>query len=202
MRYDSNTIPVCQECVALEALPLKACARCGVEFCSHHASLTDVRYCGNCLSDFKVVENQVIKTVEHLNDRDEVVRKRTYMATQFKLEGTDWLFAAGKILEMDEATLSSTIEYHRHMVSLFLTERENRRVERAHKLAQIKVVNIKRQSQYEKERAAEVKATSKAKTRSTTKTKSKDLTETDLEKLLKTLKNAGITPEMLSKLGG
>lgn len=123
------------------------------------------------------------------------------MATQFKLEGTDWLFAASKILEMDEQTLSSTIEYHRHMVSLFLTERENRRVERAHKLAQIKVVNIKRQSQYEKERASEASKAAKGKTRTTTKTKSKDLTESDLEKLLKTLKNAGITPEMLKKLG-
>jgi hypothetical protein len=136
MRYATNEIPICSECPDDE---LKICDRCHIQYCKHYASNTDIRHCGNCLADFRVVESIVTKIVEHMDENDEVISRRRSTCKSLSLSGTDWLFAAHKINTLTDEELTATIEYHRELASQMLQEREERRIARYARLSNVKI---------------------------------------------------------------
>lgn len=140
-RYDSDTIPVCLNCENSEA-PMnvhKMCLKCGVAYCVHYASEVDIRFCGNCLSDFRVIESIEIKTVERVASDGEVVSRKRQTARNIRLEGMDWLFQAQKISTMTDEDILNAIEYHSAIKSLLINEREERKVEHFKKLQGIRI---------------------------------------------------------------
>ncbi len=162
--FDPSIIPICEEC-AEQPEKTKICFRCKSEFCSHHASLVDVRACNKCLADFKVTESIETKVTEISNAKGEVISRRMQHATKYTLSGSDWMFTQRAIVDMSDQDLENTIEYHRAAASVMLTEREHRRQEKAHKLSQMKIIVPTRETQYdreEKERKATEKAEKKA----------------------------------------
>ena len=134
MTYASEAIPVCMEC-----LDARSCNKCGIHYCKHYASDTDIQYCGNCLSDFKVIESVVEKVTEYQNDKGEVTSRKRQICKSLHLDGTDWLFAAHKIVTLTDEQLLYTIEYHRAIVGIMLNERETRRTEHYQKLSKVKI---------------------------------------------------------------
>jgi hypothetical protein len=146
MRYATDTIPVCLECEQAETQQIKLCEKCGISYCMHYASNIDVRFCSNCMDDFKVIETIETKIVEHLNDANEVTSRRKYICKSLSLTGTDWLFTTHKIKNLTDEQLTDTIEYHREIASEMLLERETRKVERYKNLAQVTLNLPKRQN--------------------------------------------------------
>jgi Pyruvate/2-oxoacid:ferredoxin oxidoreductase gamma subunit len=116
------------------------------------------------------------------------------------LQGTDWLFAAHLIVEMDDAELEATIEFHRANVGLLLDERQSRQHERYKKLAGVKIVSIKHETQDEREKREEKEA---AKASRKTRTKTKDVTVDSMVAALTHLAKSGLTKEqIIAMLGG
>lgn len=141
MRYTHDSIPICPVCeFAPEGLisVTKSCERCGISFCSHFASNTDVRMCGNCLDDFRIVESVETKITQHVDEEGNVLSQRRQIARNLKLTGTDWLFAAAKISTLNDEEMDASIEYHRAIFNSLLEERELRRKEYFNKVHNIK----------------------------------------------------------------
>ncbi len=142
MRYGADVIPVCQQCAIEETKTsilskdsiTKNCAKCGIAYCEHYSSDVDVRFCGNCMVDFKVTNSVEVRTEDHLNDEGKVVYSKRVHCKVLHLEGSDWLFTASKISTLSDTDLDATIEYHRAIAGLMLSEREERRVEKYQKL--------------------------------------------------------------------
>jgi hypothetical protein len=195
-KYNGDVIPCCVECDTRGHT--KVCKKCAVVFCKHFASATDYRYCCNCISDFTIKETIIEKTVEHERPDGTIIFSRKYQARHIMLQGTDWLFAAHKIEEIDDAELEATIEYHRANVGLLLDERQSRQRERYKKLAGIKINTTKHETQEEREKreAKELKAANR-------KTKTKDVSADKIAAMLQALAKSGFTPEQLAAaLGG
>jgi hypothetical protein len=160
-KYSADTIPCCTTCDTRNET--KSCRKCAVVYCKHFASSTDIRYCANCMGDFTLKETIMEKTVEHERADGSITLSRKSYARHITLQGTDWLFNAHKIEEMDDAEIEATIEYHRANVSLMLQEREARKVERFRKLSTIKIVHTPRKSQYDLEKESSKKSRTKVK---------------------------------------
>lgn len=202
MKYAEDTIPVCAACALIEdSLSVtKMCDKCGVVYCQHYASDVDVRYCANCMSDFKVVETIETKIVEHMNEDNEVTSRRKYTCKSLNLSGTDWLFTSRKINTLTEEELTASIEYHREIASMMLQEREARRVEHFHKLAQVKL-NFGPRPEHDATGA--IKKSKDKKNRTTSSKKKPDANA--IASAFATLLGATLTPEQvqeaLRKLG-
>lgn len=197
-KYSGDTIPACIECDKRNQT--KVCEKCHVVFCKHYASITDYRYCANCLSDFKIKETIIEKTVEHERPDGTISFSRKSQCRHIMLQGTDWLFAAHLIVEMDDAELEATIEFHRANVGLLLDERQSRQHERYKKLAGVKIVSIKHETQDEREKREEKEA---AKASRKTRTKTKDVTVDSMVAALTHLAKSGLTKEqIIAMLGG
>jgi hypothetical protein len=109
--------------------------------------------------------------------------------------GNDWLFASHLIEEMTDAEIEASVEYHRANVDLMLQEREARKQERYRKLAGIRLVNAKHESQEAREKR-EARANAKRHV------KEKDPAAILLEALTQ-LAKSGMTPQqILDALGG
>ena len=194
-KYDGDTIPCCAICDNKDIT--KICIKCAVVYCKHFASVTDVRYCGNCISDFSLKETIMEKTVEHERPDGTITFSRKYQARHITLQGTDWLFNAHLIEEMTDAEIEATIEYHRANVGLMLQERESRKLERFKKLSGIKLVHQKHESQLEREKR-EAKGTRKSRT----KTKEIEMTPEMLLQMLTQLAKSGLSQEDIVKMIG
>lgn len=196
-RYGAEVIPVCEPCDAIER-GTNSCKKCAVSYCKHFASCTDVRYCGNCISDFAVRETIIEKVVEHERPDGSISFSRKYQAKRIVLMGNDWLFAAHLIEEMRDDEIEATIEYHRENVALMLQERESRKLERIRKLSSIKITNTKHETQIERD-AREKKEAKKA--GKTTRTRTKETSAEDLVKMLGELLKSGLSLEQIQALG-
>jgi len=190
-KYDSDTIPCCVTCDTRSET--KSCIKCAVVFCRHYASAIDIRFCANCIGEVAVKESILEKVIEHTKPDGTISFSRKFQSKMIKLEGVDWLFANHLIEDMTDAEIDGAVEYHRANVDLMLMERESRKQERIRKLASVKVISVKRQSQYEKERA-------EAKASSPKKTKTKEITQNDLVAALMQLAKAGLTPEQITAM--
>jgi hypothetical protein len=139
-RYAEDQIPICTPCSeqSEQEAYIKTCDRCGIAYCVHFASNTDVRMCGNCLDDFRVIETIEVKTTERVDDSGEVISRRRQIARNLKLTGTDWLFCAAKISTLSDEQMDASIEYHRAIKNTLMEEREARRVEYFRKLHNVK----------------------------------------------------------------
>ena len=134
MKYSVDQIPICDLCTDAT----KQCDRCGISYCVHFASNTDIRMCGNCLDDFKVLETIEVKTIERIADNGDVISRKRQIAKNLKLQGTDWLFAAAKISTLNDEEIDEAIEYHRAIKNSLVDERETRRIEYFKKLGILK----------------------------------------------------------------
>lgn len=188
-KYDGDTIPVCINCDSNSIT--KQCRKCGVEYCKHYGSKTDIQFCGNCVSDIELRETLIEKQVEHIRPNGTVTFSRKYQARLIRLMNVDWLFHNKAIEDSTDAEIDASIEYHAAIKDLMLQERASRQLERSRKLASIKVVHTPRKSQHDLEQV------SKRKTK--TKTKEKLTTETDIMAALKLLM-AQMTPEQIAAL--
>ena|ERR1017187_7139027 len=139
-RYAEDQVPCCISCAEQpeQEAYVKKCDRCGIAYCVHFASNTDVRMCGNCLDDFKVIETIEVKTTERVDDSGAVISRRRQIARNLKLTGTDWLFCAAKISTLSDEQMDASIEYHRAIKNTLMEEREARRVEYFRKLHNVK----------------------------------------------------------------
>jgi hypothetical protein len=196
-RYSAEVIPVCEPCDSIER-GTNSCKKCAVAYCKHYASVTDVRYCGNCISDFSIKETIMEKVVEHERPDGTVTFSRKYQAKRITLMGNDWLFAAHLIEEMSDSEIEATIEYHRENVALMLQERESRKLERIRKLSSIKITNTKHETQIEREKreAKEAKQAGRK-----TRTRTKETSAEDLVKMLGELLKSGLSLEQIQALG-
>lgn len=188
-KYDLETIPICENCNTES--DTKNCKKCHIEYCKHFASTIDQRYCANCMSDLRLKETIMEKTVEHERSDGTITFSRKYQARHIQMQGTDWLFSAALIPEMTDAEIEATIEYHRANVSLMLQERESRKLERFRKLASITVPRVTRESQEQKE---------KKEAKKNKKTKIKEIDPNDSSAILAAvmkLVNSGMTQEQI-----
>lgn len=149
-KFAIDAIPICTICDAKDET--KSCQKCHVNYCKHFASVTDLRFCGNCIADVKLIETVLEKTVEHERPDGTISFSRKHLARRLRLIGNDWLFASHLIEEMSDAEIEASVEYHRANVDLMLQERESRKQERYRKLAGVKVIHIKHESQEQREK--------------------------------------------------
>lgn len=201
-KYDAETIPCCPKCDSTNVT--KVCKKCAVLYCVHFASTTDYRYCGNCISDFHIRETIMEKVVEHEKADGTVTFSRKYQAKHMTLTGTDWLFAAALIVDMTDSEIEESIEYHRANIGLMLQERESRKLERYQKLSNIKIANIKHETQLEREKREEKEAAKLAKANGKkTRVKEKEVTGDQLLNMLQQLAKSGLSVEQITgMLGG
>jgi hypothetical protein len=211
MTYEQDQIPVCVHCDNIDSLDrIKTCAKCSVQYCEHFSSEIDIRFCGNCMKDFKVTNSIEIRTTEQTNNAGEVIYKKRVQCKRLHLEGTDWLFTANKISTLSDDDLDCTIEYHRAIASLMLHEREERRIEKYQKLNK-QVITLQRNSNVDNTGAvrgslktdaqkAEDAAYKQSKRTSTTKTKTPDAAT--LADAIALLIKSGISAEKIAELVG
>ncbi len=199
-RFDADTIPICVKCDAKDET--KVCLKCKIVYCAHYASITDNRFCANCISDFSLKETIIEKQVEHIKPDGSVTFSRKYQARCLHLMGNDWLFASTLIAEMNDAEIEATIEYHKANVSLMLMERESRKLERYHKLAGVKLVNVQHESQEQREKREEKEAKA-AERKNRVRVKDKTPSADDAVAMITKLAKMGLTQEqILGLLGG
>src|SRR5271163_567269 len=192
-KYASDIIPCCTDCD--EKNNNHICKKCAVIYCKHFASVIDIRFCGNCVSDIHLHETILEKTVEHIRSDGSISFSRKYQSKYMKLSGVDWLFAAHAIESMNDDEIDATIEYHRANVGIMLQERESRKQERYQKLAGIKLTNTKHETQIEKEKREAKEAAKAGKKR--VRTSSKELGAEALMQMLAQLAKAGMTAEQI-----
>lgn len=199
-RYEKDVIPACPECDSTEGAT-KVCKKCSVVYCKHYASVTDSRFCGNCIADISLKETIMEKEVEHVRQDGTVTFSRKYQARHLQLLGNDWLFSAHLIETMTDAEIDATIEYHRANVGLMLQERESRKLEKYKKLSGVRLTYTKRETQEEKEKREAKEAAKAAKVAGKrVKTSKKDLSADAIIQMLGQLSKAGITPEMIAAM--
>lgn len=194
-KYGPDVIPCHEECD--EAGETKACKKCGIIYCKHFASLIDIQFCANCVSDVSLKETILEKIVEHIRSDGSVSFSRKHQAKYVKIMNVDWLFLNHAITEMNDSDIDASIELHRANVDLLLSERESRKLERVRKLAGIRVIRTTTESQEQREKRENKEAERAAKAGKKTSTKNKTTSTEDLAKLLAVLAKAGLTPEQI-----
>jgi hypothetical protein len=132
---------VCDVCLELNLTQKSAiaCIRCEQAFCFHFASNIDARYCVNCMSDMSVTKSTISKEYIHRNEAEQITSVYRRRAREVKISGLDWLFAQRKIVDLADTELDLTIEYHRNILSLLITEQESRRNAKMHRYAGVNV---------------------------------------------------------------
>jgi len=135
----SQVCDACLENNLITDVGIIECARCSAPYCIHFASKIDQRYCVACFSDFSLEKSVITKTYEHYNEVTDTVRKYARRAREIKIGGMDWLFAQRKIHSLTDAELDMGIEYHRNIQSLLMIEYEQRRNEKMHRYAGVKL---------------------------------------------------------------
>jgi hypothetical protein len=136
------TSTVCDVCLELN-LTTKSCIcceRCEQAFCLHFASMVDARYCVNCLSDISMTKQVITKEYVHHDGEHNITTVYRRRAREVKINGMDWLFAQRQITDMSDMELDLKIEYHRNILSLLISEQENRRNAKMHRYAGIKAI--------------------------------------------------------------
>jgi hypothetical protein len=136
------TSTVCDVCLELN-LTTKSCIcceRCEQAFCLHFASMVDARYCVNCLSDISMTKQVITKEYVHHDSEHNVTTTYRRRAREVKINGMDWLFAQRQLTDMSDMEVDLKIEYHRNLLSLLISEQENRRNVKMHRYAGIKAV--------------------------------------------------------------
>ena len=135
------TQTVCDCCLELNLTTktVTTCQRCEQAFCYHFASSVDPMYCVNCLSDISMQKSLITKTYEHTNPETGEHTFYRRRAREIKIDGLDWLFAQRKITELSDVELDLMIEYHRNILSLMITEGEQRRTAKMHRYANVKM---------------------------------------------------------------
>lgn len=205
-KYSADTIPVCLACDnSNKKDATRTCKRCGVTFCKHFMSTTDVRFCANCIGDVLLRETIMEKEISHERADGTVSFSRKYQARRITLQGIDWLFASTLIENSSDEELEATIEYHRANVDLMLMERESRKLERIKKLAGIRIPRSTAVSQHERDKQMGKDATSVLKGSKRTKTKEKDITpEAMLAAIMQLASNgsAADRAKLIAALGG
>lgn len=195
-KYDIDTIPVCSECEAQVGNPVftatRICLKCHVSYCQHFASLTDLRFCANCISDVKIEVSIIERQVTHERPDGTISFSRKSQAKLIKLMNVDWLFNSTLIENMSDEDIEGSIEYHRANVNLMLQEREGRKLERLNKLRGVKVMVSKPKSDVDLNKPAKSKS----------KTKIKDVTLEQGMEMLKNLMGSGLTLEQITKMMG
>jgi YesN/AraC family two-component response regulator len=188
------TCTVCDCCLELNLTTktVITCQRCEQAFCYHFASSVDPMYCVNCLSDISMQKSLITKTYEHTNPETSEHTFYRRRAREIKIDGLDWLFAQRKITELSDVELDLMIEYHRNILSLMITEGEQRRAAKMHRYANVKL-HI----------ATPSSTTVTDSTHTTVKkvrTVSKNKAAEQMAALLKSMLNKGITAEMIARM--
>lgn len=186
-KYSGDTIPVCLNCDRNNLT--KNCKKCGVAYCKHYSSITDIRFCANCVSDISLHETIIEKEIEHVRADGSITFSRKYQARKITMLNVDWLFINKAIEDSTDAEIDATIEYHASIKDLMLMERASRQLERSRKLASIKIVHSPNKSQHDIEQASKKKS----------KSKEREITQEDLLAAL-TLLTKSMTPEQLGEL--
>lgn len=134
----SKTCRACIESNLIQEVKIARCVKCNSLYCVHFASNIDPAHCTECLSDVSMYKETITKTYEYYNeDKEEVVQYKR-RAKLVRLDGLDWLFAQRKIVSMSDEALELAIEYHREILSGMLSEREERRIKKMHRFANVK----------------------------------------------------------------
>lgn len=191
------TSTVCDVCLELNLTTHSVikCERCEQAFCFHFASNIDARYCVNCMSDMSMTKQVITKEYVHRDSERGITSIYRRRAREVKISGLDWLFAQRKISELSDTELDLTIEYHRNILSLMITEQEARRNAKMHRYAGIKV-SIPTPSTTT---VSDTTTTTTKKTRTVSKTKQQE----QLAAMLKSMLAGGTTPDqILAKLRG
>jgi hypothetical protein len=188
------TQTVCDCCLELNLTTKTVikCERCEQAFCYHFASSVDPMYCVNCLSDISMQKSVITKTYEHTNPETGEHTFYRRRAREIKIDGLDWLFAQRKITELSDVELDLMIEYHRNILSLMITEGEQRRTAKMHRYAGVKM------------RIATPSSTTVTDSTHTTvkkvRTVSKNKAAEQMAALLKSMLAKGMTAEMIARM--
>lgn len=174
---------VCDCCLELNLTQKSAitCAKCGQAFCLHFASTVDAQFCVNCMSDISITKQIITKTYEHRNPETGETKFYRRKARSIKIEGLDWLFSQRKIKELDDTELDLSIEYHRNILHLMISEQEQRRSEKLHRYANVTYKSPAK--------VADTTTTTVKKTRTVTKDKASE----QLQALMKNMLSKGLT---------
>lgn len=182
---------LCKEKNLTDRTQFSICTQCNKVYCLHFASTIDPKYCTSCLNDVVVTEETIKKTSEHYNENTDKVYRKVQSAKRITIGGLHWLFQARKIDTLSDLELELAIEYHMEYLNLLLREREERRVERAHRNKNVKI-NFS-SVQVTESSTIEVK-----------KTRVKKATKVDpaqqLAEALADLQKLGFSPEMIAKM--
>ena len=116
--------------------------RCEQAFCFHFASSIDAQYCVNCMSNISVTKQVITKEYVHRDEERQVTSIYRRRAREVQIKGLDWLFAQRRIPDQSDVELDLTIEYHRNILQLLLTEQEQRRNAKMHRYAGVRVVPV------------------------------------------------------------
>lgn len=132
----------------------KECPKCKKRFCAKHASQIDPQFCGNvgCFDDIVVEDKTYIRTEEEYDEIKDTLIRETRKCRQIAFHGTSFTFYSDAIHKMDDAALTSYIEYHRAMVGAMEHEIVSRKIEKAKKSVGIagsfgKYLNVKKTSE-------------------------------------------------------
>lgn len=135
----SQVCDVCLKDNLLASVGILTCSRCKAPFCIHFSSRIDTQYCVSCMSDLSVTKEIITKAYEHYNEETDTTTRYARKARQIRIEGLDWLFAQRKIKLLTDPELDMVVEYHRNYLSLLLVEAEQRRTEKMHRYAGVKI---------------------------------------------------------------
>lgn len=137
----AKTCRNCQVSNLTEEIRIQRCKQCASLYCVHFASNIDPQFCVECLSDVTLHKESIVKTYmhEHYDEETDTITQTEYRrrATEYKLEGTSWLFNQRKIVQMSDDSLELAIEYHRGLLQGMMNEREDRRNKKMHRFAGI-----------------------------------------------------------------
>lgn len=135
---------VCDICVGdnlLKNVGIRTCARCRNPFCIHFSCKVDpLTYCVSCMSQIELTRSVVTKTIEHYDEVTDTLRTYTRRAREIKLSGDDWMFAQRRVKDLSDDELDMVVEYHRQYLQLLCDDAERRRMEKAHRNANVKFV--------------------------------------------------------------
>lgn len=135
----NHVCPTCMSLSLTDEIKTARCTQCNRIYCVHFASSIDPAQCVECLSDLSLTKETVIKEYEHYNEETDVVTRYRRKATSIKLDGLNWLFSQRKIVSLSDDDLELAIEYHRQILTGMISERETRRIAKAHRFAGIQM---------------------------------------------------------------
>ena len=133
---------VCEACLSenlIKQVGIRSCNKCKKPFCVHYASKIDTQYCVDCMSDVAVTVDKITVTYEHYNEATDTVTTYSRRGKKITIDGFDWLFTQRKIPALTDAELPMAIEYHQTYCRLLIAEAEQRRTEKAHRFAGVKM---------------------------------------------------------------